>query len=116
MPPTAQTSSLPLPSRFSPPDSFPLPSPPGLADIGKFDSGTTCVLMPNTTVGGILQASPFEVLMAQQLKGVKRSLFYTITVRYASRRPAAPLRNRSSLGGRTSCPLAPPPVSRKRDK
>ncbi len=50
------------------------------ADIGKFDSGTTCVLVPNTTVGGILKASPFETLLAQQLSGVKRSLFYTITV------------------------------------
>lgn len=51
-----------------------------IADIGKFDSGTTCVLVPNTTVGGILKASPFEILLDQQLAGVKRSLFYTLTV------------------------------------
>ena len=45
--------------------------------IGKFDSGTTCILMPNTTIGGMLEASPFETLLDLQLKGVKRSLFYT---------------------------------------
>ncbi len=38
------------------------------------------MLVPNTTVGGILQASPFELLLEQQLAGVKRSLFYTMTV------------------------------------
>ncbi|MGB1600769.1 MAG: hypothetical protein ACPIOQ_48975, partial [Promethearchaeia archaeon] len=45
--------------------------------IGKFDSGTTCILMPNTTIGGQLAASPFQTLLDLQLKGVKRSLFYT---------------------------------------
>lgn len=33
--------------------------------------------MPNTTINGMLEASPFEKLLEMQLKGVKRSLFYT---------------------------------------
>ena len=39
------------------------------------------MLVPNTTIGGILKASPFELLLEQQLAGVKHSLFYTLTAR-----------------------------------
>ncbi|EKX32556.1 hypothetical protein GUITHDRAFT_121265 [Guillardia theta CCMP2712] len=49
-----------------------------LGYIGKFDSGTTCILMPNTTVGKQLEFSPFEKLLHMQLKGIKRSLYFTI--------------------------------------
>jgi len=45
--------------------------------IGKFDSGTTCILMPNTTINGQLEKSPFETLLDLQLQGKKRSLYYT---------------------------------------
>ena len=45
--------------------------------IGKFDSGTTCILMPNTTINGQLEQSPFEKLLQLQLEGKKRSLYYT---------------------------------------
>ena len=45
--------------------------------IGKFDSGTTCILMPNSTLNGMLDVSPFQTLLNLQLKGEKRSLFYT---------------------------------------
>jgi hypothetical protein len=45
--------------------------------IGKFDSGTTCILMPNTTINGQLEKSPFEMLLDLQLQGEKRSLYYT---------------------------------------
>ena len=38
------------------------------------------MLLPNTTMGGILKASPFEVLLQQQLSGVERSLFFTLPV------------------------------------
>ena len=45
--------------------------------FGKFDSGTTCILMPNTTINGQLEKSPFETLLDLQLQGKKRSLYYT---------------------------------------
>eukprot|EP00960_Hanusia_phi_P035562 751789-Hanusia_phi.AAC.2 len=49
-----------------------------LGYVGKFDSGTTCILMPNTTVGKQLEYSPFDKLLHMQLQGIKRSLFFTI--------------------------------------
>ena len=48
-----------------------------LGYIGKFDSGTTCILMPNTTLNGQLEESPFEKLLKLQLHGEKRALYYT---------------------------------------
>lgn len=49
-----------------------------LAYLAKFDSGTSCILMPNTTLDGKLKQSPFETLLDQQLKGRRASLFYTL--------------------------------------
>ena len=55
-----------------------VPGKHAMGYIGKFDSGTTCILMPNTTLDEQLDASPFETLLNLQLKGDKRSLFYTL--------------------------------------
>eukprot|EP00286_Rhodomonas_abbreviata_P008287 CAMPEP_0181319722 /NCGR_PEP_ID=MMETSP1101-20121128/17730_1 /TAXON_ID=46948 /ORGANISM="Rhodomonas abbreviata, Strain Caron Lab Isolate" /LENGTH=557 /DNA_ID=CAMNT_0023427355 /DNA_START=141 /DNA_END=1814 /DNA_ORIENTATION=- len=46
--------------------------------LAKFDSGTSCILMPNTTLDGQLTDSPFNTLLAEQLKGRKESLYYTL--------------------------------------
>jgi len=55
-----------------------VPGKHAMGYISKFDSGTTCILMPNTTLDEQLDASPFETLLNLQLKGDKRSLFYTL--------------------------------------
>ncbi|KAJ1490479.1 hypothetical protein T484DRAFT_1935130 [Baffinella frigidus] len=49
------------------------------AVLGKLDSGTSCILMPSNTMDGRLGAtSPYDLLKAQELSGVKRSLFFTM--------------------------------------
>jgi len=47
--------------------------------VGEFDSGTTCLLLPNTDVKGNFSTSPFGVLAREQMKGEKHSLMYHAT-------------------------------------
>jgi len=46
--------------------------------VGEFDSGTTCLLLPNTTVNGTFENSPFMKLLARQNMGEAFPLVYTI--------------------------------------
>jgi hypothetical protein len=48
------------------------------AYVGEFDSGTTCILLPNSTVNGTFQRSPFEKLLDAQNRGEAHPLVYTI--------------------------------------
>uniref|UniRef100_A0A7S0I0E6 Peptidase A1 domain-containing protein n=1 Tax=Hanusia phi TaxID=3032 RepID=A0A7S0I0E6_9CRYP len=48
------------------------------AYVGEFDSGTTCLLIPNSTVNGTFKRNPFEVLLNEQNKGGTFPLVYTI--------------------------------------
>ena len=48
------------------------------AYVGEFDSGTTCLLIPNGTVNGTFQKSPFEILLDEQNAGGTFPLVYTI--------------------------------------
>jgi len=50
----------------------------GPAYIGDFDSGTTCVLLPNTTVNGTFTKAPYQILLELENQGKKASLIYTI--------------------------------------
>lgn len=44
--------------------------------VGEFDSGTTCLLLPNTDVKGNFSTSPFGILAAEQSKGERHPLVY----------------------------------------
>ena len=46
---------------------------------GEFDSGTTCLLLPNTDVKGNFTTSPFGILAREQLSGKRHPLLYTAT-------------------------------------
>eukprot|EP00282_Hemiselmis_andersenii_P035498 CAMPEP_0169447008 /NCGR_PEP_ID=MMETSP1042-20121227/11289_1 /TAXON_ID=464988 /ORGANISM="Hemiselmis andersenii, Strain CCMP1180" /LENGTH=478 /DNA_ID=CAMNT_0009558533 /DNA_START=20 /DNA_END=1456 /DNA_ORIENTATION=+ len=48
------------------------------AYVGEFDSGTTCVLLPNSTVNGSFAKSPFQTLYDRQLLGESFPLVFTI--------------------------------------
>jgi len=48
------------------------------AYVGEFDSGTTCLLIPNGTVNNTFDKSPFEILLDEQNKGGSFPLVYTI--------------------------------------
>jgi len=48
------------------------------AYVGEFDSGTTCILLPNSTVNSTFKKSPFEKLLDAQNKGEAHPLIYTI--------------------------------------
>jgi hypothetical protein len=48
------------------------------AYVGEFDSGTTCLLIPNGTVNNTFTASPFEILLDAQNRGGTFPLIYTI--------------------------------------
>jgi hypothetical protein len=48
------------------------------AYVGEFDSGTTCLLIPNTTVNGTFEDSPFMKLLGRQNMGETYPLVYTI--------------------------------------
>jgi hypothetical protein len=44
--------------------------------VGEFDSGTTCLLLPNTDVKGNFTTSPFGILAREQGQGKKFPLVY----------------------------------------
>jgi len=44
--------------------------------VGEFDSGTTCLLLPNTDVKGNFTRSPFKVLADEQAYGSRHPLVY----------------------------------------
>lgn len=46
--------------------------------VGEFDSGTTCILLPNGTVNNSFSASPFQKLYDRQMKGEEFPLIFTI--------------------------------------
>uniref|UniRef100_A0A7S0F2U4 Peptidase A1 domain-containing protein n=1 Tax=Hanusia phi TaxID=3032 RepID=A0A7S0F2U4_9CRYP len=46
------------------------------AFVGEFDSGTTCLLLPNTDVQGNFTTSPFGILAREQAKGERHPLLY----------------------------------------
>ncbi|KAJ1475212.1 aspartic peptidase domain-containing protein [Baffinella frigidus] len=46
------------------------------AFVGEFDSGTTCLLLPNTDVKGNFTTSPFGILAREQAAGKQHSLMY----------------------------------------
>jgi hypothetical protein len=46
--------------------------------VGELDSGTTCVLLPNTTVNGTFEDAPFNKLLQLQLQGLRRPLVFTL--------------------------------------
>lgn len=48
------------------------------AYVGEFDSGTTCLLIPNGTVNNTFDKSPFQILLDEQNKGGSFPLVYTI--------------------------------------
>ena len=48
------------------------------AYVGEFDSGTTCLLIPNATVNGTFTKSPFQILLDEQNAGGTFPLVYTI--------------------------------------
>ena len=50
----------------------------GDAYVGEFDSGTTCLLIPNGTVNNTFHTSPFQILLDEQNKGGTYPLIYTI--------------------------------------
>jgi len=48
------------------------------AYVGEFDSGTTCLLLPNSSANGTFEKSPFQLLLDRQNKGEAFALVYTI--------------------------------------
>ena len=52
--------------------------PSGGAYVGEFDSGTTCLLIPNGTVNNSFTKSPFQILLDEQNNGGTYPLVYTI--------------------------------------
>mmetsp|Transcript_20517 Transcript_20517/g.32092 ORF Transcript_20517/g.32092 Transcript_20517/m.32092 type:complete len:489 (+) Transcript_20517:120-1586(+) len=46
--------------------------------VGEFDSGTTCLLLPNSTVNGTFKSNPFQLLLDKQNSGQAFPLVYTI--------------------------------------
>lgn len=48
------------------------------AYVGEFDSGTTCILLPNGTVNGSFGSSPFQELYNRQVLGESFPLVFTI--------------------------------------
>jgi len=46
--------------------------------VGQLDSGTTCILLPNTTVNGTFEDAPFSKLLRLQQQGLKRRLVFTL--------------------------------------
>jgi hypothetical protein len=52
--------------------------PSGGAYVGEFDSGTTCLLIPNGTVNNSFTKSPFQILLDEQNNGGTFPLVYTI--------------------------------------
>lgn len=46
--------------------------------VGEFDSGTTCILLPNGTVNNSFSTSPFQKLYNRQMKGEEFPLVFTI--------------------------------------
>ena len=44
--------------------------------VGEFDSGTTCLLLPNTDVKGNFTTSPFGILSREQARGEQHPLIY----------------------------------------
>lgn len=44
--------------------------------VGEFDSGTTCLLLPNTEVKGNFTTSPFGILAKEQAQGKRHPLVY----------------------------------------
>jgi len=51
-------------------------SKPKKSFVGEFDSGTTCLLLPNTDVKGNFTTSPFGILAHEQMKGERHPLLY----------------------------------------
>ena len=49
---------------------------PKKAFVGEFDSGTTCLLLPNTDVKGNFTTSPFGILAREQKAGKQHALMY----------------------------------------
>jgi len=45
---------------------------------GEFDSGTTCLLLPNSDVTGNFTTSPFGILAKEQAKGERHPLLYKV--------------------------------------
>jgi len=45
---------------------------------GEFDSGTTCLLLPNSDVSGNFTTSPFGILAREQAKGARHPLLYKV--------------------------------------
>ena len=45
---------------------------------GEFDSGTTCLLLPNSDVTGNFTTSPFGILAREQAKGERHPLLYKV--------------------------------------
>jgi hypothetical protein len=45
---------------------------------GEFDSGTTCLLLPNSDVSGNFTTSPFGILAREQAKGERHPLLYKV--------------------------------------
>jgi len=45
---------------------------------GEFDSGTTCLLLPNSDVKGNFTTSPFGILAREQAKGERHPLLYKV--------------------------------------
>jgi hypothetical protein len=45
---------------------------------GEFDSGTTCLLLPNSDVKGNFTTSPFGILAREQAKGATHPLLYKV--------------------------------------
>jgi len=45
---------------------------------GEFDSGTTCLLLPNSDVKGNFTTSPFGILAREQAKGERHPLLYRV--------------------------------------
>lgn len=51
---------------------------PSKVFTGEFDSGTTCLLLPNSDVKGNFTTSPFGILAREQAKGERHPLLYKV--------------------------------------